>query len=88
MRRRSLLTATATLPAAMLLGMDQALADTPPPTGRGALDARMVSARELYDRGAHTQLLGLLPGLLADGHAAASSRLASWTRRGCPRPTA
>ncbi|MFJ9396967.1 multiprotein-bridging factor 1 family protein [Streptomyces californicus] len=74
MRRRSLLTATATLPAAMLLGMDQAPADTPPPTGRGALDARMVSARELYDRGAHTQLLGLLPGLLADGHAAASSR--------------
>lgn len=74
MRRRSLLTATATLPAAMLLGMDQALDDTPPPTGRGALDARMVSARELYDRGAHTQLLGLLPGLLADGHAAAASR--------------
>ncbi|WP_457810547.1 helix-turn-helix domain-containing protein [Streptomyces albidoflavus] len=74
MRRRSLLAATATAPAAMLLGMDRALADTPPPTGRGALDARVASARDLYDKGAHTQLLGLLPGLLADGHAAASSR--------------
>ncbi|MET9051396.1 helix-turn-helix transcriptional regulator [Streptomyces bacillaris] len=74
MRRRSLLAATATVPAAMLLGMDRALADTPPPTGRGALDARAASARDLYDKGAHTQLLGLLPGLLADGHDAASSR--------------
>lgn len=74
MRRRSLLAATATVPAAMLLGMDRALADPPPPTGRGALDARMAAARELYDKGAHTQLLALLPGLLADGHAAASSR--------------
>lgn len=74
MRRRSLLAATATVPAAMLLGMERALADTPPPTGRGAMDARVASARDLYDKGAHTQLLGLLPGLLADGHAAASSR--------------
>ncbi|WP_405898110.1 helix-turn-helix domain-containing protein [Streptomyces sp. NBC_00727] len=74
MRRRSLLVATATVPAALLLGMDRALADTPPPTGRGALDPRVASARELYDKGAHTQLLALLPSLLADGHAAASSR--------------
>ncbi|RSS37657.1 helix-turn-helix transcriptional regulator [Streptomyces sp. WAC08241] len=74
MRRRSLLAATATVPAAMLLGMDRALADTPPPTGRGALDARTASARELYDKGSHTQLIALLPGILADGHAAASSR--------------
>ncbi|MEV5441477.1 helix-turn-helix transcriptional regulator [Streptomyces sp. NPDC052644] len=74
MRRRSLLTATATVPAAMLLGMDRALADTLPPTGKGALDTRVASARDLYDKGAHTQLLALLPGLLADGHVAASSR--------------
>ncbi|WP_411073825.1 helix-turn-helix domain-containing protein [Streptomyces sp. cmx-4-7] len=74
MRRRSLLAATATVPAAMLLGMDRALADTPSPTGRGALDVRTASARGLYDKGSHTQLIALLPGLLADGHAAASSR--------------
>ncbi|MEW2127904.1 helix-turn-helix transcriptional regulator [Streptomyces sp. NPDC007259] len=74
MRRRSLLATTATVPAALLLGMDRALADTPPPTHRGALDARMASARELYDKGAHTQLLALLPSLLADAHATASSR--------------
>ncbi|WP_432086906.1 helix-turn-helix domain-containing protein [Streptomyces sp. bgisy095] len=74
MRRRSLLAATATVPATMLLGMDRALADIPSPTGRGSLDARTASARGLYDKGSHTQLIALLPGLLADGHAAASSR--------------
>ncbi|MEU8623132.1 helix-turn-helix transcriptional regulator [Streptomyces sp. NPDC048623] len=74
MRRRLLLTATATAPAALLLGVDRALADTPAPTGRGALDTRTAAARELYDTGAHRQLLGLLPGLIADGHAAAASR--------------
>lgn len=74
MRRRSLLTATAAGPAAMLLGLDQALADTPAPTGVGALDSRLAAARALYDRGAHSRLLALLPDLIADGHAAASSR--------------
>lgn len=75
MRRRTLLTATATAgPAALLLGLDQALADTPAPTTAGPLDVRLVTARELYDKGAHGRLLAVLPGLIADGHAAASSR--------------
>jgi tetratricopeptide (TPR) repeat protein len=75
MRRRTLLAATAaTGPAALLTGLDEALAETPPPTGTGLLDSRMTAARDLYDKGAHHQLLTALPGLIADGHAAASSR--------------
>lgn len=75
MRRRTLLTATAAAgPAALLLGVDEALADTPAPTGAGPLDARLAAARDLYDKGTHAPLLAALPGLIADGHAAASSR--------------
>ncbi|MDV7214877.1 helix-turn-helix domain-containing protein [Streptomyces prunicolor] len=75
MRRRTLLTATAAAgPAALLLGVDEALADTPAPTGTGPLDARLAAARDLYDKGTHAPLLAALPGLIADGHAAASSR--------------
>ncbi|MGW4238686.1 helix-turn-helix domain-containing protein [Streptomyces sp. NPDC004749] len=75
MRRRTLLTATAAAgPAALLLGLDEALADTPAPTGTGALDARLATARELYDKGTHERLLSALPGLIADGHDAAASR--------------
>ncbi|HBF84498.1 MAG TPA: transcriptional regulator [Streptomyces sp.] len=75
MRRRTLITATAAAgPAALLLGLDEALADTPSPTGGGSLDARLATARELYDKGAHGRLLTALPGLIGDGHSAASSR--------------
>ncbi|MGW6239479.1 helix-turn-helix domain-containing protein [Streptomyces sp. NPDC055094] len=75
MRRRTLLTATAAAgPAALLLGLDAALADTPAPTGAGPLEARLTTARELYDTGTHGRLLAVLPGLIADGHAVASSR--------------
>ncbi len=76
MRRRTLLTATAAAgPAALLVGMDEALADTPAPTsGLGPLDGRLAAARNLYDKGMHGQLLAVLPGLLADGHRAAASR--------------
>ncbi|MFD9428048.1 MULTISPECIES: helix-turn-helix transcriptional regulator [unclassified Streptomyces] len=75
MRRRTLLAATAVAgPAALLMGLDEALADTPNPTGGGSLDARLATARELYDKGAHGRLLAALPGLIGDGHAAASSR--------------
>ncbi|MEU6540976.1 helix-turn-helix transcriptional regulator [Streptomyces sp. NPDC047000] len=75
MRRRTLLTATAAAgPAALLTGLDQALANTPAPTGSGPLDGRLAAARELYDKGAHARLLAALPGLIADGHAAASCR--------------
>ncbi|MEU7044190.1 helix-turn-helix transcriptional regulator [Streptomyces varsoviensis] len=77
MRRRTLLTATAIAgPAALLTGLDEALADTPPPHGSGPLDARLTAARELYDKGAHRRLLAVLPGLIADGHSAANSRRA------------
>ncbi|MCU4747073.1 transcriptional regulator [Streptomyces sp. G-5] len=75
MRRRTLLTATAAAgPTALLAGVDQALAHTPAPTGAGRLDAALAASRALYDRGAHGQLLAALPGLIADGHATASSR--------------
>ncbi|MFF5435899.1 helix-turn-helix domain-containing protein [Streptomyces achromogenes] len=74
MRRRTLLAATATGSATLLMGLDEALAVTPAPTGGGPLDARLVAARELYDKGAHGNLLAVLPGLIGDGHAAATSR--------------
>ncbi|MEV8395808.1 MULTISPECIES: hypothetical protein [unclassified Streptomyces] len=48
MRRRTLLAATATAgPAALLPGLDEALADTPAPIGAGPLDARLMTARAL-----------------------------------------
>ncbi len=74
MRRRTLLAATAAGPAALLMGLDEALADTPAPSGGGRLDSRLAAARDLYDKGAHGRLLVVLPSLIADGHAAASSR--------------
>ncbi len=76
MRRRTLVAAaTVAGPAALLLGLDDALADTPGPTRNAAqLDQCLVRARDLFDTGAHTQLFGVLPGLIADAHAAADSR--------------
>ncbi|WP_328923088.1 helix-turn-helix transcriptional regulator [Streptomyces griseoaurantiacus] len=76
MRRRTLLTATAAAgPAALLMGLDEALAATPAPTsGLGPLDGRLAAARDLYDKGVHGRLLAVLPGLIADGHRAAASR--------------
>ncbi|MEW2265524.1 transcriptional regulator [Streptomyces sp. NPDC047853] len=76
MRRRTLLTATAAAgPAALLTGLDEALAATPTPTtGLGPLDGRLAAARELYDKGVHGRLLAVLPSLIADGHRAAASR--------------
>ncbi|MFD5632297.1 helix-turn-helix domain-containing protein [Streptomyces sp. NPDC127072] len=76
MRRRTLLTATAaTGPAALLMGLDEALAATPAPTsGLGPLDRRLATARQFYDKGVHGRLLAVLPGLIADGHRGAVSR--------------
>ncbi|WP_189717731.1 helix-turn-helix domain-containing protein [Streptomyces phaeofaciens] len=75
MRRRTLLTATAAAgPAALLMGLDDALAATPAPPGAGPLDGRLVGARMLYDKGAHAPLLAALPDLIADAHSAAASR--------------
>ncbi|MFE4829919.1 multiprotein-bridging factor 1 family protein [Streptomyces sp. NPDC056672] len=76
-RRRTLIAATTAGPASLLVGLDEALADTPKPTaGAGVLDRRLVQARGLYDAGAHTRLMGALPGLIADAHSAAASRRA------------
>ncbi|MFJ9378898.1 helix-turn-helix domain-containing protein [Streptomyces sp. NPDC101455] len=74
MRRRTLLTATAAGPAALLMGLDDALAATPAPPGAGPLDGRLIGVRTLYDKGAHTPLLAALPDLIADAHSAAASR--------------
>ncbi|ONK11109.1 helix-turn-helix transcriptional regulator [Streptomyces sp. MP131-18] len=75
MRRRTLLAATtAAGPAALLAGLDEALADPPPPADAGPMDARLAAARELYDKGMHGRLLAVLPGLIADGHSAAAAR--------------
>ncbi|MFJ3694681.1 helix-turn-helix domain-containing protein [Streptomyces sp. NPDC090052] len=77
MRRRTLLTATAAaVPAALLVGLDEALADTPAPPGAGPLDTRLAAARAMFDQGTHGQLLATLPGLIADAHSAARSRRA------------
>ncbi|MBT2674777.1 helix-turn-helix transcriptional regulator [Streptomyces sp. ISL-14] len=75
MRRRTLLTATAAAgPAALLMGLDDALADPPAPPGAGPLDGRLAGARALYDQGAHARLLAALPDLIADAHHGAASR--------------
>ncbi|WP_367325947.1 helix-turn-helix domain-containing protein [Streptomyces sp. HUAS ZL42] len=75
MRRRTLLTATAAAgPAALLMGLDDALAGTPAPSGAGPLDGRLTGARALYDQGAHARLLAALPGLIADAHHPVASR--------------
>ncbi|MDX2935582.1 helix-turn-helix domain-containing protein [Streptomyces ipomoeae] len=75
MRRRTLLTATvAAGPAALLMGLDDALAATPAPSGASPLNGRLAGARDLYDQGAHTRLLAALPGLIVDAHFAATSR--------------
>ncbi|MFI9754305.1 helix-turn-helix domain-containing protein [Streptomyces collinus] len=75
MRRRTLLAATAAAgPAALLMGLDDALADTPAPPRAGPLDGRLAGAHALYDQGAHARLLAALPGLIADAHHSAVSR--------------
>ncbi|MEW2545909.1 helix-turn-helix transcriptional regulator [Streptomyces sp. NPDC047002] len=75
MRRRTLLAAAAAAgPTALLVGLDDALAEPPAPSNSGPLDVRLASARTLYDKGAHGRLLGSLPALIADAHAALASR--------------
>lgn len=75
MRRRTLLAATAAAgPAALLTGLDDALASTPAPSGAGPLDGRLAGARALYDQGSHARLLVALPSLIADAHQGAVSR--------------
>ncbi|MFG2638075.1 helix-turn-helix domain-containing protein [Streptomyces sp. NPDC048362] len=75
MRRRTLLAAAAAAgPAALLTGLDDALADTPAPHRAGPLERRLAGARALYDQGEHARLLAAMPGLIADAHHAAGSR--------------
>lgn len=76
MRRRTLLAAAGlAAPALFLIGMDDALASMPAPTGSVIpLDVRLARARALFDAGKHADLLEALPGLLADAHDAARSR--------------
>ncbi|MGW2700815.1 helix-turn-helix domain-containing protein [Streptomyces sp. NPDC001340] len=74
MRRRTLLAAAGTaVPASLLLGVDDALAGIPAPSGNSAQpDARLARGRRLFDTGQHAALLRELPGLLGDAHAARS----------------
>ncbi|MFH8772028.1 multiprotein-bridging factor 1 family protein [Streptomyces sp. NPDC017958] len=74
MRRRTLLAAAGTaVPASLLLGVDDALAGIPAPSGNSVQpDARLARGRRLFDTGQHAALLRELPGLLGDAHAARS----------------
>ncbi|MGW3651698.1 helix-turn-helix transcriptional regulator [Streptomyces sp. NPDC000878] len=76
MRRRTLLAAAgAAVPAHLLLGVDDALAGTPEPSGKTIpFDAQLAQARALFDAGRHVELARRLPGLLGDGHLVARSR--------------
>lgn len=76
MRRRTLLAAAGlTAPAALLSGVNDALASMPDPTGSPVpLELRITTARGYFDAGQHSKLLKALPGLLADARQAAQSR--------------
>ncbi|MGW0552127.1 helix-turn-helix domain-containing protein [Streptomyces altiplanensis] len=76
MRRRTLLAAAGlTAPAALLAGVQDALASTPEPTGSPIpLERRITAARGYFDAGQHSKLLKALPGLLADARTAVQSR--------------
>ncbi|MEU0722872.1 helix-turn-helix transcriptional regulator [Streptomyces sp. NPDC006140] len=76
MRRRTLLAAAGTaVPTSLLLGVDDALAGTPAPSGKAVRpDAWLTRARRMFDAGQHAALLRDLPGLLGDAHDAARSR--------------
>ncbi|MER5968525.1 helix-turn-helix transcriptional regulator [Streptomyces sp. NPDC002055] len=74
MRRRTLLAAAGlAAPASLLVGVSDALASIPDPTGSPVpLDSRLAAARGLFDAGQNSKLLRVLPGLLADANHAAS----------------
>lgn len=77
MLRRTLLAAGLTVPASLLLSVDDALADIPSTDEPGtATDVRskLADARKLYDKGQYAQLIEGLPDLLAVGHAAAAGQ--------------
>lgn len=76
MRRRTVIAAVGlSAPLSLVGGLETALAITPDPTGSPLpLDARLASARGLFDAGRHHELLRTLPGLLGDAHHAAARR--------------
>lgn len=71
MRRRTLLGAAGlAVPASLLLGVESALAEMPPPSGSPVpLDVRLARARVLFDTGRYGELIKALPDLLATAHA-------------------
>lgn len=73
MRRRTLIAAAGlAAPAQLIVGVDDALAQMPAPTGSVIpLDTRLARARALFDAGEHSALLDAIPGLLADAHESA-----------------
>ncbi|MFB7269018.1 helix-turn-helix domain-containing protein [Streptomyces sp. NPDC056244] len=75
MRRRTLLAAGLAAPTTLVLGLENALASMPGPTGSQIpLDTRLATARHHFDVGQNAKLLQVLPGLLADAHHAARGR--------------
>ncbi|MDJ0463193.1 helix-turn-helix transcriptional regulator [Streptomyces sp. H27-C3] len=76
MRRRTLLAAAGlAVPAQLLVGVDDALAEMPAPSGSPTpLDARLADARALFDTGNHAKLLKVIPDLLASAQAATGTR--------------
>lgn len=80
MLRRTLLAAGLTIPASLLVGVDDALAVIPESTGESAhTDVRthLTAARRNFDRGAYAAVLEDLPTLLAAAHAPVSGGAAS-----------
>ncbi|GGZ98226.1 hypothetical protein GCM10010371_67470 [Streptomyces subrutilus] len=70
MRRRTVIAAVGlAAPLSLVGGLEAALALTPDPTGSPIpLDARLTTARGLFDAGRHPELLDTLPALLGDAH--------------------
>ncbi|WP_042804674.1 helix-turn-helix transcriptional regulator [Streptomyces sp. C] len=74
LRRTVIAAAGLAAPLSLLGGLETALATTPDPSGSPLpLDARLASARALFDASRHTDLLQALPGLLGDAHHAAAA---------------
>ncbi|MGW7312225.1 helix-turn-helix domain-containing protein [Streptomyces sp. NPDC054865] len=76
MRRRTVITAVGlATPLGLFAGLETALAVTPDPSGSPVpLDARLATARALFDAGRHTRLVEDLPALLGDAHHASRTR--------------
>lgn len=75
LRRTAIAAVGLSAPLSLLGSLERALASTPDPTGLPLpLDARLATARALFDAGRHSELMKALPGLLGDAHHAAATR--------------